>query len=219
MARRTVIRPARAATPTARASAPTARTSTAAVRAWAREQGLEVNERGALPAGLLLAYRSAHRTAPDTTPKEEDVAPAPARKTSLAKERDPAPPAQEAPSAPPPEPPQAPLPQAPTPQAPAPQAPLTPAPPAGSVDLAGSLRGLLGSVDTEVRAVGLLSERIDDLVGQLNAAREEQATRLLVLDELRASVQDETLGAFLEKAVRPRRARVVEVFPERLDQD
>jgi hypothetical protein len=95
----------------------------------------------------------------------------------------------------------------------------TPAPPAGSVDLAGSLRGLLGSVDAEVRAVSVLSERIDDLVSQLNAAREEQATRLLVLDELRASVQDETLGAFLEKAVRPRRARVVEVFPERLDQE
>ena len=70
-----------------------------------------------------------------------------------------------------------------------------------------------------MRAVGLLSEKIDDLVTALNAAREEQATRLLVLDELRASVQDETLGAFLEKAVRPRRARVVEVFPERLDQE
>ena len=98
-------------------------------------------------------------------------------------------------------------------------APEVQAPPAGSVDLAGSLRGLLGSVDTEVRAVGVLSEKIDDLVTQLNTAREEQATRLLVLDELRASVQDETLGAFLEKAIRPRRARVVEVFPERLDQE
>lgn len=98
-------------------------------------------------------------------------------------------------------------------------APEVQAPPAGSVDLAGSLRGLLGSVDAEVRAVSVLSERIDDLVAQLNTTREEQATRLLVLDELRASVQDETLGAFLEKAVRPRRARVVEVFPERLDQE
>ena len=90
------------------------------------------------------------------------------------------------------------------------------APPVGSVDLAGSLRDLLESVDTEVRAVSGLSERIDELVGQLNRARDEQATRLLGLDALRGSVQDEGLGAFLDRAIRPRRARVDEVVPERL---
>ena len=92
------------------------------------------------------------------------------------------------------------------------------APPAGSIDLAGSLRDLLESVDTEVRAVSGLSERIDELVGQLNRAREEQATRLLALDALRGSVQDDSLGAFLDKAIRPRRTRVDEVFPDRLNQ-
>jgi len=92
------------------------------------------------------------------------------------------------------------------------------APPAGSIDLAGSLRDLLESVDTEVRAVSGLSEHIDELVGQLNQARDEQATRLLALDALRGSVQDDSLGAFLDKAIRPRRTRVDEVFPDRLGQ-
>src|SRR6478672_5804489 len=54
------------------------------------------------------------------------------------------------------------------------------APPAGSTDLAGGLRSLLGAVETEVRAVTALSERIDALVTQLNATREEQAKRLIV---------------------------------------
>ena len=95
---------------------------------------------------------------------------------------------------------------------------LAEAPPPGSVDLAGSLRGLLESVDIEVRAVSRLSERIDDLVRQLNALREEQSTRLLGLDALRGSVTDDSLGAFLDKAIRPRRSRVEEAFPERLGQ-
>ena len=182
-----------------------------AVRAWARAQGMSVRDRGALSADVVRAYDAAHPSSPTPPSKEHDVAAAPAKKTPAAKAPEAAPAeasgtatsgtASGSPTA--------------SPGA----APEVQAPPAGSVDLAGSLRGLLGSVDTEVRAVGVLSERIDDLVTQLNAAREEQATRLLVLDELRASVQDETLGAFLEKAVRPRRARVVEVFPERLDQE
>ena len=99
-----------------------------------------------------------------------------------------------------------------------PAVPVVPAPRAGSVDLAGSLRDLLESVDAEVRAVSGLSERIDELVGQLNQARDEQATRLLGLDALRSSVQDDGLGAFLDRAIRPRRARVEEVVPERLGQ-
>jgi hypothetical protein len=94
----------------------------------------------------------------------------------------------------------------------------TSAPPAGSTDLAGGLRSLLGSVETEVRAVTALSERIDGLVTQLNGVRDEQAKRLLVLDALRTSVEDTNLGTFLDKAIRPRRARVTEVVPKRLTQ-
>jgi hypothetical protein len=93
------------------------------------------------------------------------------------------------------------------------------APPAGSLDLAGGLRNLLGSVETEVRAVSALSERIDEMVAALNDARDEQAKRLLVLDALRESVQDTNLGQFLDKAIRPRRARVPEVMPDRLTRE
>lgn len=92
------------------------------------------------------------------------------------------------------------------------------APPAGSTDLAGGLRSLLGAVETEVRAVTALSERIDSLVTQLNGARDEQAKRLIALDALRGAVDDTNLGTFLDKAIRPRRARVEEVFPKRLNQ-
>src|SRR3954469_9613428 len=92
------------------------------------------------------------------------------------------------------------------------------APPAGSLDLAGGLRSLLGAVETEVRAVTALSEQIDALVTSLNGVRDEQAKRLIVLDTLRTSVQDTNLGTFLDKAIRPRRARVEEVMPKRLTQ-
>jgi hypothetical protein len=92
------------------------------------------------------------------------------------------------------------------------------APPAGSLDLAGGLRSLLGAVETEVRAVSALSEQIDSLVTALNGVRDEQAKRLIVLDTLRTSVQDTNLGTFLDKAIRPRRARVEEVMPKRLTQ-
>src|SRR6476469_7986693 len=90
--------------------------------------------------------------------------------------------------------------------------------PAGSNDLAGSLRTMLGSMDSEIRAVSALSEKIDGLVRQLHDAREEQAKRLLVLDALRTSVEDANLGAFLDKAIRPRKTRVDEVIPKRLTQ-
>ncbi|MDQ1704021.1 MAG: hypothetical protein QOF18_387 [Frankiaceae bacterium] len=92
------------------------------------------------------------------------------------------------------------------------------APAAGSIDLAGGLRRLLSSVEAEVRAVGALSERIDTLVAELNERRDEQAKRLLTLDALRSSVNDVSLGAFLDKAIRPRKVRVVEVMPKRLTQ-
>jgi len=90
------------------------------------------------------------------------------------------------------------------------------APPPGSIDLAGGLTSLLGSVEAEVRAVSELSQRIDELVSELNTRRDEQSRRLLVLDALRGAVDDQTLGAFLDKAIRPRRPRVAEVVPERL---
>ena len=91
-----------------------------------------------------------------------------------------------------------------------------PAPPPGTADLANGLRTYLGAIDTEVRAVSALSERIDALVTELNDQRDQQAKRLLVLDELRASVTDASLGAFLDQAIKPRKTRVREVIPERL---
>jgi hypothetical protein len=80
------------------------------------------------------------------------------------------------------------------------------------------LRTLLNSVESEVRAVTKLSERIDGLVGELNAMREEQAQRLLALDALRGSAKDGGLTSFLDKLIRPRQQRVAEVMPERLTQ-
>ncbi|MDQ1697262.1 MAG: hypothetical protein QOJ03_2615 [Frankiaceae bacterium] len=92
------------------------------------------------------------------------------------------------------------------------------APAPGSIDLAGGLRQLLASVETEVREVSALSERIDKLVTDLNARRDDQTKRLLALDALRGSVDDTSLGAFLDKAIRPRKPRVAEVIPKRLQQ-
>jgi hypothetical protein len=83
-------------------------------------------------------------------------------------------------------------------------------------DLAGGMRALLVQIEDEVRAVGKLSEQIDDLVGPLNGRREEQAARLLALDALQSSVSDAGLSSFLDKAIRPRKTRVPEVIPERL---
>lgn len=90
------------------------------------------------------------------------------------------------------------------------------APPPGTIDLAGGLRSYLGSIDVEVRAVSSLSERIDALVTELNDLRDQQAKRLIVLDTLRASVTDQSLGSFLTAAIKPRKTRVPEVVPERL---
>jgi hypothetical protein len=77
---------------------------------------------------------------------------------------------------------------------------------------------VLESVEAEVRAVTALSNQIDSRVEELNALRDEQAKRLIVLDALRGSVADPSLGAFLDKAIRPRKTRVVEVVPDRLTQ-
>ena len=94
----------------------------------------------------------------------------------------------------------------------------TSAPAPGTIDLAGGLRSLLSAVETEVREVSALSERIDKLVTELNAKRDDQTKRLLALDALRGSVDDATLGSFLDKAIRPRKPRVAEVIPKRLTQ-
>ena len=48
----------------------------------------------------------------------------------------------------------------------------------GISDLAGGLKSFLTAIETEVRAVTALSERIDGLVSELNVVREEQAQRL-----------------------------------------
>ena len=92
----------------------------------------------------------------------------------------------------------------------------TAAPVGGISDLAGGLRTFLTEIETEVRAVTALSERIDGLVTELNTVREEQAQRLLALDALRASAEDGGLTSFLDKLIRPRQPRVPEVVPDRL---
>ena len=88
----------------------------------------------------------------------------------------------------------------------------------GISDLAGGLKSFLTAIETEVRAVTGLSERIDGLVSELNVVREEQAQRLLALDALRASAEDGGLTSFLDKLIRPRSPRVPEVVPDRLEQ-
>ena len=88
----------------------------------------------------------------------------------------------------------------------------------GISDLAGGLKSFLTAIETEVRAVTALSERIDGLVSELNVVREEQAQRLLALDALRASAEDGGLTSFLDKLIRPRSPRVPEVVPDRLEQ-
>ena len=97
-----------------------------------------------------------------------------------------------------------------------PTAPAAAASSTGVADLAGGLRALLDAVEGEVRSVSTLSGQIDALVADLNAAREEQAQRLLALDALRGSAKDGGLSSFLDKLVRPRMPRVPEVVPGRL---
>ncbi len=82
---------------------------------------------------------------------------------------------------------------------------------AGVTDLAGGLKSLLGAVEGEVKAVTALSGKIDGLVTQLNAAREEQAQRLAALDALKGAAQVGGLSTSLDKLIRPRMPRVPEV--------
>ena len=178
------------------------------VRRWARNEGMTVNERGSLPAAVMSAYVAAHAS------KRKAAEAAPARKAgarqsatasagSTRKRRAARPAKRTAPAAA-------------RSARPAASVAEVAAPPAGTTDLAAGLRTYLAAVETEVRAVSALSERIDALVSELNEARDEQAKRLVVLDELRASVTDASLGSFLNQAIKPRKARVREVVPDRL---
>jgi hypothetical protein len=90
------------------------------------------------------------------------------------------------------------------------------APPAETVDLAGSLMSVLGSLEKEVARVSEISAAIDDHVRDLNTLRDEQARRLLTLDALRSAVTDDSLGAYLDKYIRPAPTNVDEVVPARL---
>lgn len=64
--------------------------------------------------------------------------------------------------------------------------------------LAGGLSSLLTQVDEQVSRVSALSERIDDLVTDLNAARAEQAARWTALAQLREVAYDAGLGEVLD---------------------
>ena len=102
------------------------------------------------------------------------------------------------------------------PAAPRQSAPAAAAQSSVAPDLAGGLKTFLSAIEGEVRAVTALSERIDALVTELNAVREEQSQRLLALDALRGTARDGGLTSFLDKLIRPRSPRVPEVVPERL---
>ena len=203
------------------------------VRAWARAQGMTVNDRGSLPVSVTAAYALAHdkstkgttmtsparknarkatarkatarkATARKTTARKATATKAPARKSAKATAK-----TVRARKATPVRR------AAPASVKPAVSSPVN-APAAGTADLAGGLRSYLGSIDVEVRAVSALSEKIDGLVSELNDLRDQQAKRLIVLDALRASVSDKTLSAFLDQAIKPRKTRVSEVIPDRL---
>ena len=192
------------------------------IRSWARAQGMPVNDRGSLPAAVLAAYAAFSSPQEGTTPMPTAATKRPGRKPASAatgRKRSAARTAStKAPTAP-----RAKAgsrtgttsnPTTPVPLV-APTA-VVDAPAAGSVDLAGGLRSYLDSVKVEVLAVSALSEQIDELVTALNAAREEQATRLLVLDALREAFSDAGQFGFLDNLIKPRKTRVPEVVPARL---
>lgn len=172
------------------------------VRTWARARGMAVNDRGSLPAKVVRAYAAAHA-------KKGAAVTRPVRKTAgrVKGKAAPLPRARKAAAKP--------VRRMAAPSA-ATQASDQKAPPAGKTDLAGGLRTYLGAIELEVRAVSSLSERIDVLVAQLNDVRDQQSKRLLVLDDLRSSVADPGLKAFLDQLIKPRKTRVPEVIPKRL---
>ncbi len=173
------------------------------MRTWARAKGMAVNDRGSLSPKVVQAYAAAHA-------KKGSTAARPARKTAgrVTAKANPLPRARRGAAKP--------ARRSAAPSATAIASAEPKAPPAGKTDLAGGLRTYLGAIEMEVRAVSSLSERIDVLVAQLNDVRDQQAKRLLVLDDLRASVADQGLRAFLDQLIKPRKTRVPEVIPKRL---
>jgi hypothetical protein len=183
---------------------------------------MHVNDRGSLPAAVTAAYAARSSTPKGNTPMATAATKRTSRKSaSTARKRTAAPAATARASA-------APRAQAtrrarPAAKTTAPRAaaiapaPHVDAPAAGSIDLAGGLRSYLDSVKVEVLAVSALSEQIDGLVAALNAAREEKATRLLVLDALRDAFSDAGQFGFLDQLIKPLKTRITEVIPARLE--
>lgn len=162
-----------------------------------------MNDRGSLPTKVVRAYAAAHAkkgTTAVTRPARKTAARVTAKATPLPRARKRS---------------AKPVRRAPVPSAAKPAVEQK-ASAAGKTDLAGGLRTYLGAVETEVRAVSALSERIDVHVAQLNDLRDQQAKRLLVLDELRSSVADQSLRTFLDQLIKPRKTRVREVIPKRV---
>jgi hypothetical protein len=194
------------------------------IRSWARAQGIKVNARGSLPTAVTAAYAAASspqegtKRMPTATTKRTGRKPA---SPATGRQRSPGRTATaKAPSAPRARVTSRAKPTAATTKVAAAHRAGAPAhidaPAAGSIDLAGGLRSYLDSVQIEVLAVSALSERIDELVVALNAARAEQATRLLVLDALREAFSDAGQFGFLDKLIKPRPTRITEVVPARL---
>jgi len=181
---------------------------------------MTVNDRGSLPASVMQAYTVAHTTSTGGTTVTSPTRKATARKATVRKttarkaSKAAAKPARVRKAAATPARRAAPArPRAAV--AAEPTVDVT-APAPGATDLAGGLRAYLGSIEVEVREVSALSQGIDNLVVELNDLRDQQAKRLIVLDELRASVSDQSLGSFLDHAIKPRKTRVPEVIPGRL---
>ncbi|MCW2672809.1 MAG: hypothetical protein JWP14_1398 [Frankiales bacterium] len=192
------------------------------IRSWARAQGMHVSDRGSLPAVVTAAYAATASTSKGTTPmataakRTSRKSATPARKRTAAPTR-----TAKATAASRAKPTRGTRPAAKAtaskPAVAAVAAPHIDAPVAGSIDLAGGLRSYLDSVKVEVLAVSALSEQIDELVAALNAAREEKATRLLVLDALRDAFSDAGQYGFLDQLIKPLKTRIPEVVPARLD--
>jgi hypothetical protein len=88
-----------------------------------------------------------------------------------------------------------------------------------STSLTFDLRGLLWGIESEVAQISTLCRRIDGHVRALNAVRAEAAERLLLLDALVRSAQDDDLRAWLETATAVPLPWVTELFPDRLYTD
>lgn len=78
------------------------------------------------------------------------------------------------------------------------------------------LRGLVWGIDSEVAQITRLCRRIDEHVRQVNLARAEMAERLVLLDVLVDTADDDDLRTWLETVSAVPVPSVTEVFPDRL---